>query len=250
MLKPFQFVLAVIRAILVILLMVIFVGIYMLSLIVSKHTAKRAFRLRRNYSRIAIRILNLHVEIIGEKSDVTPAIYVSNHRSFSDPVVISLFSDVFVIAKAEVANMPIINKAVEMTGIIYVKREEKSSRAATRETLVKTIKENKNVLIFAEGTVSGTKEILPLKYGSFIAAADNDINIIPIALEYQSKRDLWIVPSFLGQHVQQFGKWRTNCRITYGEPLLDKDGVALHDKTQNWLEENVSMLQEGWSKAF
>ena len=83
-------------------------------------------------------ILNMHVIIEGKPHD-KPALYVCNHRSFADPLAILPYLDAYVIAKAEVASYPIINKGAELTGVLYVKREDSQSRNAVRDKMVKPL---------------------------------------------------------------------------------------------------------------
>ena len=223
--------------------------VYTISLVVSRHTPNRAFRLRRNWLRVANFILNIKVEKKG-KPPITPAIYVSNHRSFSDPLVLLQHLNAYVIAKAEVSSYPLINKGAELTGIVYVKREDWGSRRATRDTMVETIRKGYNILVYPEGTVGKDPHTLPFKRGTFKTAANESIPIVPVAIEYQSPRDLWVIPNFMKQYLYQFSKWRTNVRLEFGPVMEGEDGMKLHDDAHQWVNEKIEMMQEGWSKSF
>ena len=229
--------------------MTIWVGSYIISLIFSKHTKARAFNMRRSFSRIALKILGIHVTFTGEPID-EPALYVSNHRSFPDPMINCMPINAFVIAKAEVADMPVIGKGAELTGVIYVKREKKSSRSATREKMIEVIKSGYNVLVYPQGTVNTEAVSLPFKKGTFIEAAKHGFPVVPIAMEYQDELDLWYKSHFVKQMFRQFGKRRTNVKMSIGPAMRGDDGIELSERAEQWVNDKIKELNEGWSHMF
>lgn len=249
MIKILHFLRAGIRAITVVLLMAIWILGYLISLIFSKHTQTRAFNLRRSFIRVAMPILGIKVEYEGTPIN-DPALYISNHRSFPDPMINCLLIDAFVIAKAEVANMPIISKGAELTGAIFVKRENKSSRSATRDKMVEVIKSGLNVLVYPEGTVGTQAQTLPFKKGTFIEAAKHNFPVVPIAMEYQDEIDLWYRNHFVKQMFKQFGKRRTYVKMSIGPAMRSDDGIALSEQAEKWVNEKIKELNRGWSKMF
>lgn len=198
---------------------------------------------------MAWKVMGMRMQVSG-KAYEGAALYVSNHRSFSDPIVASLHVDAFVIAKAEVSKYPLINKGAELTGIIYVKRESKESRKATRTAFLDVIKSGYNVLVYPEGTVNYKQETMPYKIGTFIEAVKNNIPVVPIAIEYQDESDLWKVKNFLVQFFKQFGKSRTHIKMEIGPAFTDTDGEALKDKVEAWTNSRLIEMQKDWSKVF
>jgi 1-acyl-sn-glycerol-3-phosphate acyltransferase len=224
--------------------------VYALSAPFLGHNDQRAFKLRRHWLRyIGLPILNIKVTSYGTLPSEGVYLYVSNHRSFSDPVIMCNYIDAFVVAKAEVANYPIINKGAELTGVIYVNRGEKSSRAAVRKEMKDVLLGGKSILIYPEGTVSKHQNILPYKIGAFIMAAENNIPVVPIVLEYRDTKDLWLVPPFLSQVMRQYSAWTTEVRLSIGDIMRDTDGQNLHHKVEAWTKAEVSRLQTNWTRA-
>lgn len=154
------------------------------------------------------------------------------------------------IAKAEVAGYPIINKGAELTGVIWVDRNDQTSRTATRDKMVETIQAGYNVIVFPEGTVGTHMTTLPFKKGTFLEAAENNIPVTPIALEFRSPKDLWIKEKFVPQYFHQYSKWKTEVKIHFGEPISHQDGLYLHSHTQKWIDEQILSMQQDWSEAF
>jgi 1-acyl-sn-glycerol-3-phosphate acyltransferase len=160
------------------------------------------------------------------------------------------YLDGFIIAKAEVANYPIINKGAEITGVIWVDRNNHESRADTRSKLVEMIESGYNIIVYPEGTVGKDKEPLPFKKGSFHEAFNNNIDVVPVAIEYKSEKDLWKLQKFIPQYLYQFSKWKTEVKISFGNPIKYNSPEDLHAKAYTWVCIETSKMQENWSQAF
>jgi len=229
--------------------MAIFLLCYPLLILVFGKTPEQAFRLRRRWIKyFALPILNIKCQVKGEAS-TTPALYVCNHRSFSDPIINCTFLDAYVIAKAEIANYPIINKGAEATGVLWVKRESVESRNATREKLVETLLRGYNVLVYPEGTVGVTPETLKFSKGTFIEAANNNIPVVPIALEYRDTKDLWQGTNFLQHYFKQFASWRTEVKMSFGPAMTADDGPQLSLDAQAWINAELKEMQKDWTRV-
>lgn len=229
--------------------MVLWMLIYAIGLLFRKHTKDRALDLREHYLKyIAFPILGMKVQIKGKQSE-QPALYVANHRSFSDPMIICKYIRSFVVAKAEIANYPVINQGAQLTGVLYVKREEKDSRSAVRKMIIDTIKDGYSVLVFPEGTVGVNKGTLDFKLGAFAEALKNDIPIIPIALEYKSPKDLWVIPQFVKQFLLMYAKPLTYSKMSIGVPINQDTVDATAIQAREWIEKELFAMQDNWSEV-
>ncbi len=242
-------ILASLRAIMMILLLIIMVSAYMISTLFLGHTYKRGFRLRRNFCRATCWILNIHFEKTGNVINKT-ALYVANHRNFIDPALLCLYLDAYVVAKAEIEQMPIINKGVKITGIIYVKRESRDSRLDTRKALVNALLEGKNVLVYPEGTTNKDKYIMTYKSGTFKESVKHNIPIVPVVIEYKSEKDVWHKRSLVSQFFRQFGKWRTDAKISIGRPYEEDDVEFRRKSIMNWTNQQIQQMHKGWGSQF
>lgn len=230
--------------------MVIYIVAYLLSCIVVPHSKHRAFTLRRNWLKwVALPVLNIKVIKTGHPIS-SPALYISNHRSFSDPIVLCRYIDAFVIAKAEVANYPIINKGAELTGVIWVKRDNQHSRKNSRSQMLKVLQSGYNVLVYPEGTVGIHRHTLDFRPGSFIECAANGIPVVPVAIEYKTEKDLWKKEKFIPQYLYQFSKWKTEVKLAIGPPLMNADGAQLHAEAHKWVNDRITEMQENWSEIY
>ncbi len=241
--------LSIVRSVIVILSMIIWMIAYGIKSLIAKHTPERAFALRKHWLKyIGYPIMNIQVEMEGSPLD-EPAIYVSNHRSFADPVVICGYLDAYIIAKAEVGDYPIISTGAKLTGVIFVKRENKASRYEVRDMMIDTIHKGYNVLVFPEGTVGVQKQTLDFRAGTFHEAAQNNIPIVPIAVEFRSEKDLWLIHNFVKLFINQFAKWKTEAKLAFGPAMRGQDGEKLRNEAQAWINAKLAGMHEGWTEV-
>ena len=80
------------------------------------------FRYRRLWAKRALKILAIKVveEQVHQHDGV--ALYISNHRTLTDPIIQLAYFDSYVIAKSDVGGLPIIGAGAKMTGLILVDR--------------------------------------------------------------------------------------------------------------------------------
>ncbi|NNE15245.1 MAG: 1-acyl-sn-glycerol-3-phosphate acyltransferase [Saprospiraceae bacterium] len=230
--------------------MAIFLGAYsILSSFLFKNTVDRAFALRRLYVRYACFVMGIIIEKEGNPT-VKPAVYVSNHRSLSDPLITSPFLNAFIIAKAEVENIPLISTGAKLTGILFVERESKDSRSAVREKMVETLEEGQNVLVYPEGTVNHLKTPLPYRPGTFKTAAKMGLPVIPIVLEYKHEKDLWYNRQMVSHFFHQFGWPLTKAKLAFGPPISNTDGELLKKEVEVWTINKINEMHSNWKSVF
>lgn len=241
---------AVLRFILLCLVLVTFLfGYLALTATVLKHTNERAYKLRHVFLRFVIPIMGISVEKTGKPIDET-ALYVCNHRSFTDPVICCYFIDAYVIAKAEVMDMPFLDRGARLTGVIYVKRDSETSRKSTRLTLVKTLKDDLSVLVYPEGTTTNKLRTKEYKMGTFKEAAIHGYPVVPIAIEYKTPYDIWYKRNLIHQFFYQYSKLITRVKLEIGDPIRSEDMVVLRDKSEEWTNQTIERMHEGWGTDY
>jgi len=246
MLKLPRYILAFTRALLLIIPMGLMIFGYLIaSKLFFKHTYERAFLLRRLYLRYTNFILGIRSEVQGEAS-LHNALYVSNHRSLSDPLILCQFLDAYIIAKAEVADYPLISTGAELTGILYVKRQNKDSRAAVRVKMKETLASGHNVLVYPEGTVNKELGTLPYRQGTFREIKKMGIPLVPVCLEYRDSKDVWHNRNMIQHFFLQFGYWRTRAKLIIGDSIDAKDGDELCRKAEEWTNSTIIEIHKNW----
>lgn len=219
----------------------------LLGSLFTKDKLAVGFRKRRQWARGLEQLLGLTFIKKG-KADYKNAIFLSNHRSYIDPVGKVQDFDALVLAKAEVRSWPVIGYGASVAGVYFVKREQKESRAKARAEMANTIKNGNSILVYPEGTTTDLPQTLPFKPRTFQIAAEHEVNIIPIALEYQDPKDAWIGDdTFIRHFFQTFAKKEIVCAIHYGPPMWDRDGDVLRAKVQDWVNAELLTMRKEWN---
>ena len=220
---------------------------YLIKIIFVKHTLESGFKLRRNFVCRTIRILGIQVETLGTPKKEKPALYVINHRSLVDPVIISAYIDAFFVSKAEVSSYPVLGAGAQKTGVIFVKRDSQSSRSATLDAIKETFLRKENIGIFPEGTTNLYRLTKQYRLGSIKLAAEMNIPIIPVVLEYRDHKDLWNMNNMFAQFIKQFGPRKTYTKLLIGEEITGGSGIEILQKVQSFTDQTLHEMHENWS---
>lgn len=123
----------------------------------------------------------------GERLDgIDQAIFVANHQSFLDVLVIGshLRHDFRWLAKSAVFKVPMLGGHLKASGHIPVYRgAEKEKNASIGDRIQAVVEEGASVLFFAEGTRSEDGTLQPFRPGAFVAAARSGLPIVPLVLQ-------------------------------------------------------------------
>jgi lyso-ornithine lipid O-acyltransferase len=198
-------------------------------------------RQRQRIARHIVWFLNIKIHVSGTPTDGN-FLFISNHRSYADPIIAACSVAFLPVAKAEVGNWPLIGWGARVTGVLYVKREDKQSRADTRTAIREGLKAGDPVLIYPEGTTSSGDKTLPFRASAFHVAAELGISVVPITLHYGDPEDSWGgQESFVTHFMHTFSKPEMNVWIDFGTPISDADWELLLAKTQAAI--NVKMAE-------
>lgn len=210
-----------------------------LSSLLQGYNEQRGFRYRQRYIRFLISLLHIRVTSSGDAT-IPNALYACNHRMMIDPVILLRYATAYMVSKGEVAHYPILGNGARHTGVIFVSRQNKDSRAAIRTEMARLFRLGKSVAIFPEGTVN----LLPLTGhfypGSFEVAAAERVAVVPVALDYADTGLHWQQGQSLITHfLNAFSRRRIDCFIHYCEPLRNDDPELLlqacKEQIDHWL---------------
>jgi len=204
---------------------------------------ERALRIRRRICQQYVPMLGMEVLQQGEPPELT-ALYVSNHRSYIDPVIPMRDILAMPVAKAEVHNWPLIGFAAEMSGVLFVKREKSESRRNTRKAMVEAIKKGRSILIYPEGTTHIEPTTIRFHKGTFATAAEEGIPIVPMAIEFADLSNAWIGDdTFIPHFFRTFAKKKITIAIRYGQPIRSDQMQELLSQSKGWIDENLLDMQ-------
>jgi putative phosphoserine phosphatase / 1-acylglycerol-3-phosphate O-acyltransferase len=130
-------------------------------------------------------LAGLDLEIEGSEHLIQqrPAVFIFNHQSLLDSLVIShlLREDVVALVKKEMAGNPLIGPLLKQVDTIFVDRDDKDQSRVLKEALG-VISSGRSLVIAPEGTRSTLGDIQPFKHGAFLLAKKARVPVIPIVL--------------------------------------------------------------------
>lgn len=140
----------------------------------------------------ARRILGVRTILHGRPAD-GPVLYLANHVSWLDIVVLSRAAPLSFIAKADVARWPVFSWLAKWQRTIFVERDKRSRTGLVVSDMVARLEAGERLVLFPEGTNSDGWHVLPFKsalIGAVVEAArnmDDDgvmLEVQPVALAY------------------------------------------------------------------
>lgn len=139
--------------------------------------------------KIALTWLGLLTKIFGVKikhvGKALPekTLFVSNHISWLDILVLGHLVPVHFLSKHEVKSMPVFGWLATRGGTLYIKRGNKHAATTAGSEITAVLKQNHNSLFFAEGTTSNGC-IKKFHSRLFQSAIDAQAMVQPVAIFY------------------------------------------------------------------
>lgn len=126
----------------------------------------------------------------GERLRLRPAVFVLNHQSGVDPILVcALLRGGFTgVAKVEVRRHPVLGPAFAFADTVFVDRDDRAQAFAALDDAVATLRRGLAVAIAPEGTRSRGAGLGPFKKGAFRLALAARVPIVPIVIH-----DAWRV---------------------------------------------------------
>lgn len=140
------------------------------------------------YHRSVAWLLRVKVRRVGHAPAAAPTLFVSNHISWLDIVVLSAVLPASFIAKQEVGTWPFFGTLARLQRTVFVERENRRRTAEHRDEMRERLEHGDNLILFPEGTSSDGLRIHSFK-SAFFAAAEHPVrgrmlNVQPVSLGY------------------------------------------------------------------
>ena len=142
-----------------------------------------------NYYRVLCALLRIRVHVNGAPMHDRAVLYVSNHVSWADILVIGSLAPVAFIAKREVASWPLVGITAKVQRTVFVDRTRRHQTGDAVADILKRLKDGVSVVLFAEGTSSDGNRVLPFRsalLGAVEEASAHAGNIViqPMSISY------------------------------------------------------------------
>lgn len=217
--------------------------------------AKVAFP--RLYFSGACWLIGLDIRVVGERSPERPVLYVANHASWLDILVLGAALDACFVSKAEVGTWPVVSLIARLGRTVFVSRKRGDTRAEAEGMRAK-LAAGDSLILFPEGTSNDGSRVLPFR-SSFLAVAGDAARVQPVSMVYDRlgglpacRRDrplfAWYGDTDLATHFWRLAR-RTGLRVTVllhepADPAEFRDRKALTAAVSEVVAEGASQLRQ------
>jgi 1-acyl-sn-glycerol-3-phosphate acyltransferase len=167
------------------------------------------------YHRTLAWLIGMRIQLVGEPAPGGSVLFVSNHSSWLDIVVLGATLDACFVAKQEVGKWPVVRTIAHLGRTVFVSRnrtQTKGEAGAIRERLAG----GDSIILFPEGTTSDGGRVLPFR-SAFLSVADQARVVQPVSVVFDRlgglpacRRDrplfAWYGDMDLGSHVWRLAR--------------------------------------------
>ena len=169
------------------------------------------------WTRLILALTGCRVNILGldHIQDLGPAIYVANHASYLDPVLIMAVLPIQLrfAVKGRLASYPFIGTAVRKGEHITIEKNNQSQRMRGASEIIAPLNQGKSLFVFPEGTFASSSKLLPFRLGAFQASIATGFPIVPVSI--QGTREIFPAKTWLVKPHQ--------IMVTIGEPIVPQE---------------------------
>lgn len=156
------------------------------AVLLALKNKKFALVLPRLWHRGACRLYNIKVNITGRPGSKKQTLFICNHVSYLDIMVIGSVIEGCFIAKQEVAAWPYFGLLARLQKTAFISRRPKDVHDSVGKVATR-LAEGHDLILFPEGTSTNGKNVLPFRTGLFdlvlSQAADRNFHIRPVTIE-------------------------------------------------------------------
>lgn len=142
-------------------------------------------RLMKVWARGCMRCIGMKVDTIGTPP-VGAFLFVSNHWTWLDVVVLSSQLGTVFLSKAEVMKYPLIGQLARLAGTIFITRESLKDIKRVQEQVEEAIQHGHGVVVFPEGGTSQSGHTEPFRPAMLDIAVRNEWPVYYGAIQYRT----------------------------------------------------------------
>ncbi len=136
----------------------------------------------RFYHRGLCWLIGLRLRVIGRPAGTERVLYVSNHSSWLDILVLGATLEARFVSKSEVGAWPLIGWVARLGRTVFVSRSRGRTGSEAQEMRAR-MEGGESLILFPEGTTSDGTRVLPFR-PSFFAVAGAAAQVQPVTLVY------------------------------------------------------------------
>jgi 1-acyl-sn-glycerol-3-phosphate acyltransferase len=174
------------------------------------------------WARRLIPALGVDVQLQGHLRYDTP-LWVANHLSWVDAVVLMSLRPMGTIAKGEVTSYPLLGRWARKSGIHFVDRADAASRAAALACFATSLLEGRDMVLFPEGTTTRGNHLAPFYEGGLLTAFNLGLAAQPLRISSPAPHYPWTGNDSLLPHLKALLATPTPVTVAAEAPLHPAD---------------------------
>lgn len=115
------------------------------------------------YHRICLWLLGVRVELRGVPSKDRPLLFIANHSSWLDHLILSSTTPLVFIAKKEIASWPVFGLLAKLQRSVFVDRARRQETGTVNEEISSRLTGGDPVVLYGEGTTGDGNRVLPFR---------------------------------------------------------------------------------------
>ena len=209
------------------------------------------------YMKLFAFVLGIRARHFGIKKKMSePCIYVCNHTSFLDFIVLSSYKFHHAVISENHGGLFgfLFKFIISKNGSICFKRSDKKDKSTIKQRIYNHIKKCKApMLIFPEGTCVNNKHTVLFQKGAF----ELDTFIVPVALKYKK---LLMDPywnrrkhNFVSHIFYLITRWRIDVEVHWTSPVklnMGENPTAFSHRVKKLISEKADLINTPWNGYF
>jgi 1-acyl-sn-glycerol-3-phosphate acyltransferase len=218
---------------------------------------RAAISFARTYHAVLCRLIGIKVQVVGTPSASPSVLFVSNHSSWLDVLVLGGVLQAAFVSKSEVGDWPLVGTVARLGRTVFVSRK-RNHTGREAEDIQQRLAAGDSIILFPEGTSNDGTRVLPFR-SSFLAVAQDAKQVQPVSLVYDRlgglpacRRDrphfAWYGDMDIATHFWRIAR-RSGARATVllhepGDPAAFPDRKALTAAASAVVAEGAAALRQ------
>jgi 1-acyl-sn-glycerol-3-phosphate acyltransferase len=136
------------------------------------------------WARVTCFVLNIQIQIEGNKNVKPGSLIVANHVGSPDIFVLGACFKGFFVSKAEIADWPLFNWLARLGLTIFADRKKRHQVKTIIHQIGRRLDADHSVILFPEAQATDGADVVPFKSAVFEAAVIARRSVIPVAIQY------------------------------------------------------------------
>lgn len=159
------------------------------QVVLLKVSPRHARSLPMRYHRAVCRLFSLKVRVIGQPVTDEGVLFLANHVSWLDIILLSGITPLSFVAKAEISGWPVFGTLARLQRTVFVSRERRNQTGVVAAQIGARLAAGDALVLFPEGTSHSGNAVLPFK-SALLGAAEarradgRHVTVQPVSIAY------------------------------------------------------------------